>query len=126
MKKLLIGYCLLFFLHQSTAAQTYSIKNLIGSWISADGGGIDVVDSSKIFIIYGKEKKQLFSYQADFSKSPCWFDFTLKDSAQTMNMKSLLFFINDDLLQWEVFDDGQRPIQFTVDKGDMVYLRRKK
>ena len=111
----------------SASSQNLSIKNLIGKWQSPDGAGLEVMDSSRIFVVYGKERKPILSYQADFSKSPCWFDFVVKDSAQqVLTMKSLLLLEGDDVLKWEVFEDGERPDDFTTDKGDIVILRRKK
>jgi hypothetical protein len=102
------------------------MKNLVGKWECAEGGGIEVVDSANVFIIYGDQKKQVSSYKTDFSKSPCWFDFTVKDGGQTLTLKSLMLFVNDDLVQWQVFDDGHRPSNFSSDQGEMVYLRRRK
>jgi hypothetical protein len=118
---------LLILLSSGSFAQNHSIKNLIGRWESSDGAALEVVDSSRIFIVYGEERKPILSYQADFSKSPMWFDFVVKDSAQKVStMKSLLSLENDNTLKWQVFEDGDRPLNFTPDKGDIVILRRKK
>ncbi len=106
-------------------AQKYCIKNLIGNWHSPDGAGIEMTDSTNIFLIYGIDKKQIVSFTTDFSKSPCWFDFTIKDSLQNITIKTLLLFVNDDLVQWQIFEDV-RPANFSADNGNMVYLRRKK
>jgi hypothetical protein len=126
MKKLLVTLLIAIGLGPSVQAQTPCIKNLVGKWESPVGAGIEVVDSSHIFIVYGKDKKLVSSYQADFSKSPCWFDFTIKDSSQSFTVQSLLLFVSNDLVQWQVFDDGSRPSTFTSEKGEMVYMRRKK
>jgi hypothetical protein len=118
--------CVLVFalmLSLSSAAQKYSLKNLVGRWESADGAGIEVIDSSKIFLLYKGDKKQVISFESNFSKTPCWFDFTVTDSADNISMKSLLLFVNDDLVQWQIFD-SDRPANFSADKGNMVYLRR--
>jgi hypothetical protein len=126
MKSIWMG---LFFLIAGLAAsaQKRSIKDLIGKWQSADGAGLEVIDSSRIFITYGKERKPILTYTTDFSKTPYWFDFVVKDSAQQLSaMKSLLLFQDNDVLKWEVFEDGDRPLDFTADKGDIVILRRKK
>ena len=109
----------------SSTAQKYSIKNLQGRWESADGAGIEVIDSSRIFLLYNGDKKQIVSFESNFSKSPCWFDFTVSDSAGNMSMKSLLLFVNEDLVQWQIFEED-RPANFSADKGTMVYLRRSK
>ena len=124
--KNLIWLLFLMLLHFGASSQKYNFNNLVGYWKSGDGGAIEVIDSSKIFIVYGDEKKKIASYQADFSKDPCWFDFDIKDSSQNLSLKSLLLFVNDDLLQWQVFDDGIRPSNFNSQSGDIVYLRRKK
>lgn len=111
----------------TASSQSTSIKNLIGRWETTDGAGLEIMDSSRIFITYGKERKPILSYQADFSKSPFWFDFVIKDTAQKFStMKSLLLLENNDVLKWQVFDDGDRPSNFTTDKGEIVILRKKK
>ena len=125
MKKILVvaAFCLGW--EAMVRAQTFNIKNLIGRWESAEGGGIEMIDSSRVFLVYGKDKKQISSYQADFSKSPAWFDFVISDSTEKISMKSLLLFVNDEMIQWQLFED-ERPGNFSSQKGEMVYLRRKK
>lgn len=107
-----------------------SIQDLIGSWEAVSegnkDGGLQVVDSTKIFLVYGDQKMPVIRYKADFSKTPAWFDFTVKDSAVEINLKSLLQFVNDDLVQWQVFEEETRPVIFAADRGDMVFLKRKK
>lgn len=108
-------------------SQKTSIKTLVGRWETSDGAGLEIIDSSRIFVTYGKERKPILSYQADFSKSPFWFDFVVKDSAQKLStMKSLLLLENNDVLKWQVFEDGDRPSDFSPGKGDIIILRRKK
>jgi hypothetical protein len=126
MKTILMG--LLLLACGSTAfAQNVSIKNLVGQWQSADGAGLEIIDSSRIFVTYGKERKPILSYQADFTRSPYWFDFVVKDTAQKLStIKSLLLLQGNDVLKWEVFEDGNRPSDFIADKGEIVILRRKK
>ncbi|HWJ91043.1 MAG TPA: hypothetical protein VNR87_08010 [Flavisolibacter sp.] len=126
MKILLCSLVVLIGLAPSLRAQDPCLKNLFGKWESSAGAGIEVLDSSHIFIVYGKEKKQVASYQADFSKSPCWFDFTIRDSGQSFNVQSLLLFVSNDVVQWQVFDEGTRPSAFTSGRGEMVYMRRKR
>lgn len=111
-------------------AQNKSFKQLVGKWEAVDSenqsGGLEIIDSVQIFLVYGTERKVVDSCKFDFAKSPCWFDFSIKDSTGTMNLKSILFFVSDDLIQWQVFDGEKRPTQFSSDAGEMVYLRRKK
>lgn len=110
-------------------AQSRGIQHLMGKWEAVDSenssGGIEVADSNKIYLVYGQEKKAISSFKIDFSKSPAPFDFTIKDSAESKNLKSLLQFVNDDLIQWQVFESDIRPAHFTQSGGQMVYLRRK-
>ena len=50
----------------------------------------------------------------------------VKDSAQQLStMKSLLLLEGNDVLKWQVFEDGDRPFNFTPTKGNIVILRRK-
>lgn len=125
MKKLFITYSFLVVLSLAATAQQHSIKDLIGQWESSDGGGLEVIDSSKIYLFYGSERKPIISYTADFAKKPCWFDFTIKDSTKNLSMKSLLEFVSADQIRWQVYDDGIRPANFVSDRGDLMILKRK-
>ncbi len=127
MKAILTLFTLFFF----TALQAQRINSkLIGKWeaVGSDnaGVGLEVIDSSQIYVVYGTEKKKLVSFKADFSKSPAGFDFMVKDSSELIPLKSLVHFVNDDLIQWQLFDSATRPDHFTDKSGEMVYLRRKK
>lgn len=132
MKNTLLGLMLLI-LSFNASAQTISttpqkicIKDLVGRWETPDGAGLEIIDSSRIFVTYGTERKPILSYQADFSKSPCWFDFVVKDTAQKLSTMKSLLWLDKDVLKWQVFEDGDRPANFAADKGDIVILRRKK
>jgi hypothetical protein len=117
---------LLFVISLNSSAQKVCIKDLIGRWETTDGAGLEIIDSARIFVTYGKERKPILSYQADFSKSPCWFDFVVKDTAQKLSAMKSLLLLDKDVLKWQVFEDGDRPENFVADKGDIVILRRKK
>jgi hypothetical protein len=126
MKKIWMGLFAVF-IGLNVSAQKLSIKNLMGRWETADGAGLEIIDSSRIFVTYGNERKQILTYDADFSKSPYWFDFVVKDSAQQLStMKSLLLLQGNDVLKWQVFEDGNRPSDFISDRGNLVILRRRK
>jgi hypothetical protein len=119
------------FLQTFAFAQTTGFEKLIGKWEAVDAdnqsGTLEVLDSSKLYLAYGEEKKPITSFNADFSKSPVWFDFTVSNDSDSIKIKSILLFINDNLLQWQVFQgDAKRPAHFTEDKGEIIYLRRKK
>lgn len=125
MKKILLG--LLFFGMWSinaNAQKKYNFDNLKGNWRNSEGAGLDIVDSNTIYIVYGEQRKLANRSKADFSKSPVWLDLAVRDSSRTVTLKSLLFFVNDDLIQWQVFDKETRPAYFSTDKGDMLFLRR--
>jgi hypothetical protein len=83
-----------------------------------------VVSSSKIFLVYGTDKKPVIAYSADFSKSPVWFDFVVKDSTRTVSVKSLLLLEPGNILKWQVFEDGKRPNDFAPDRGNVLTLRK--
>jgi hypothetical protein len=126
MKKVLMGLFVVF-ISLSASSQKLSIKNLTGRWETTDGAGLEIIDSSRIFIVYGAERKPILSYQADFGRIPFWFDFVVKDSAQNLStLKSLLLLQSDGNLKWQVFEDGERPSNFVSERGDIVILRRKK
>ncbi|HEV7330319.1 MAG TPA: hypothetical protein VGN63_04705 [Flavisolibacter sp.] len=125
MKKVLVA--LAFFLTMNTAVQAqkkYNFENLKGSWRNSKGAGLDIVDSNTIYIVYGEQKRKVTDSRADFSKSPVWLDLAVKDSSQVVTLKSLLLFVSDDLIQWQVFDSETRPAYFSMDRGDMFFLKR--
>jgi hypothetical protein len=124
MKKIYCWLLCLLFVATATAQQR-GLKQLLGRWESADGEGIELVDSTRLFLLYHGEKKLVSDYQIDFTRSPYWFDFTLKDSSGIHQIKSLLLVVNDDLLQWQIFEDF-RPSEFDPSKGEMIYLKRRR
>ena len=124
MKNICMGLFVLL-LDANTSAQNTSIQSLVGRWQTEDGAGLEIIDSSRIFVTYGKERRPILSYKADFSKSPCWFDFVVKDTAQQLSTIKSLLFLDKDVLKWQVFEDGDRPSDFATDKGDIVLMRRK-
>ena len=111
-------------------AQTSSIKDLYGKWEAVDSenvsGGLEIVDSTSIYLVYGDEKRKVVTYKADFAKSPVRFDFVLKNGNEDMKLNSLMQFINEDLIQWQVFEGDTQPAYFKENDGNLVYLRRKK
>ena len=113
-----------------TQAQTKTWQSLVGKWQAVDAdnksAGLEVVDSTHMYLVYGDQKKQVINYKVDFTKSPATFDFAVKDSTQTFNISSVLQFVNDDLVEWQIFEGTQRPVHFTSDAGDLLYLRRQK
>ena len=129
MKKILF-VLLVLFAYTTGTAQQRSISSLTGTWVAADSenanGGIQVIDSTRMFLIYGDQKKPITSYKLDFSQSPAWFDFTVRDGAKSIQLKSLIQFINEDLVQWQIFEGTTRPVHFANEAGDVLYLRRKK
>ena len=108
----------------ATAQNKYGFANLKGSWRNKSGAGLDIVDSNTIYIVYGTQRKLVTRTKADFSKSPVWLDLAVKASAKTTTLKSLLVFVNEDLLQWQVFDSETRPAYFSTNRGDILFLRR--
>lgn len=110
----------------SASAQVHSMKNLTGRWINNDGGGIEIIDSSQIFLVYGKERKPVISYTTDFSRSPAWFDFVVRDGTNNLSVKSLLLLQDGKVLKWQVFEDGNRPNNFAPERGNVMVLRKKR
>lgn len=125
MKNVILVLALLFLMAGVVNAQKkYDFENLKGSWRNSNGAGLDIVDSNTIYLVYGEQKKQVSKSRVDFSKSPVWFDLAVQDSSNLIKMKSLLLFVNDNLLQWQVFESETRPAYFSSGKGDMLFLKR--
>jgi hypothetical protein len=127
MKTVIIAVCILLFTSPEIAAQKRTTQDLQGVWEAMGknkSGGLQFVDSTKIYLVYGTHKMQVIQWHADFSKTPAWIDFTVEDSTREIRLKSLLQFIDDDLIQWQIFYEGARPVIFASGRGDMVYLRK--
>lgn len=118
---LLVSACL----QLSASAQKYTFKDVVGSWRNREGIGLEVLDSSKVYIVHGENKKQLLNYNIDFSSNPATFTFVVKDSTSTARFKSVLLFVNDGLIQWQIYDnEGTMPIKYSNDKTEVIILRK--
>jgi len=108
--------------------RTAGIHNLIGQWeivgTKDDKGRLEILDSSTILISYGGEKKPLNSFKIDFSKTPIWFDFSVKDTGDVTTVKSIMELISDDLIKWQVFMNEERLEYFSAEKGELFFLKR--
>lgn len=110
-----------------TFAQKYSFDDLVGSWRTKEGAGLEVVDSFNIYIVYQDQKKMLVNYSADFSVNPVRFTFVLKDPSGYTTVKSKLNFVNDDLVQWQLTEEDIKPARFnglSTTRRDALILRR--
>ncbi len=76
--------------------------------------------------MYVSEKKAIASYKADFSKSPVRFFLVINNRTETISLESHIKFVNDDLIQWQVFESDKRPAHFSQRGGQIDYLKRKK
>ena len=129
MKKIVIMLAIIGLFRIQGFSQATKFTGMIGSWqiVSDDepGGRLEVIDSNTIIIKFMGEEKKLTGCKIDFSRSPYWFDFSAKDTTTAFsNFKSLLEFVNDDMMRWQVFIDEDRPDHFTSQGGELFYLRR--
>src|SRR5436190_1812691 len=128
MKTILIVMAATLIFNVAGVSQVKKFQQMIGSWeiVSSQdpGGKLEIIDSSTIVIRFMGEEKKLLQYKFDFSKSPFWFDFTAKDSASVSNFKSLIEFVNDDTMRWQIFIDEERPDHFSSEGGEVLYLKR--
>lgn len=108
----------------ASAKEAYNFNSLIGSWRTSKGIGFDVVDSNTIYIVHGTHRKLAHTSKADFSKNPVWFDLSIRAKDQTNTLKSLLLFVSDNMLQWQVFDTEIKPASYNTGRSDMLYLKR--
>lgn len=106
------------------------IQNLIGQWeivgTKDDKGRLEILDSATIVLSYGGEKRPLNSFKIDFTKSPIWFDFSVKDTTEVTTVKSIMEIISEDLIKWQVFMNEERVDYFSAEKGELFFLKRVK
>jgi hypothetical protein len=126
MKKILFAGILL--LGSIVNAQTTKLKDIAGKWevVGEQNATLNIIDSSTIEFTYMGERKTITDYKADFSKTPCWLDFSASDSSGVLQVKSLVQKVGDDILKWQLFVDEERAQHFTTGKGEMYYLKKAK
>lgn len=110
-------------------AQQKFPNQLIGQWegLQKDASsGLEFTGTDSVYLFYNNEKKLATQVQLDASKNPIWFDFTIDDGTEQIQIKSLLIVFNEDLLKWQVFTQEARPAYFTENGGETMFLRRKK
>ena len=120
MFSLLTGLC--------AQAQVKSFRDIIGKWeiVAQDmpGASLEVIDSTKIFLTYGGEKRQVTEATLNTKKSPAWFDFRIADSSGTLQVKTLIHVYGDGVMKWQLFVEEERPEFFTSTKGELMYLKK--
>ena len=124
MKKMILALSLFTSLTVFSQKEKYSFSNLIGNWRNSKGSGLDVVDSNTIYIVHGGQRKLAQASLSDFSKNPVSLNLSVKDASHVTTLKSLLLFVNEKMLQWQVFDTETKPVSFRYDKGDMLFLKK--
>jgi hypothetical protein len=129
MKKIFIvaGVFILFSL--PGFCQSKKFQDIIGRWTVIGEQGpevrLEIIDSADIMLTYMGEEKKMLNYKIDFSKSPAWFDFSVKDTTSSiLNVKSIIEVINDGVIKWQLFVDEDRPDHFSSGKGELFYLKR--
>ena len=129
MKKKWITVCIGVLCTLFSMAQQKFPSQLIGKWEGINKGassGLEFTTADSVFLFYNNEKKVASQVQLDASKNPLWFDFSIDDGTEQIQVKSLLIVVNDDLLKWQLFTQEARPAHFKQDEGETMFLRRKK
>lgn len=115
-------------MHLGANAQVKSFKDITGKWeiVGQDlnGASLEVIDSNRIFLTYGGQKKEVIDAVLNTKKSPAWFDFKIKDSTEVLQVKTLIHVYNDGIMKWQLFIEEDRPEFFTSNKGEMMYLKK--
>jgi len=131
MKKMFIvaGVFVLFSLQGF--CQSKKFQDIKGRWTIIGEQGpeisLEIIDSADMVLTYMGEEKKMLNYKIDFSKSPAWFDFSVKDTTSSiLNVKSIIEIVNESLIKWQLFVDEDRPDHFSSSKGELFYLKREK
>src|SRR5579872_7137617 len=100
-----------FSFHPLTAQQ-HTISDLAGRWESEDGtsGNVEFIEGSKVVVSLSGLQVPAANYSIDFSKDPIWFDVFI---SPTRAVKGLLKFVDDNTIKWQIFLEGDRPLDFT-------------
>lgn len=125
MKKMMLAF--LLFAAGNGWAQTKeerSVNDLVGTWRNSSGAGLDIVDSNTVYIVRGERRKQASATFTDVRKNPVAFNLTVRDSSRVITLKGLLLVVNDNTLQWQVFESETKPASFGYGRGNVLYLKR--
>lgn len=101
-----------------------SVNDLTGRWRNSKGNGLDIMDSNTVYIVHGDQRKLASATVSGLRKSTANFDLTVKDSARAVTLKGLLMMLNDDTLQWQIFDSETKPVSYSYRKSDMLFMKR--
>jgi hypothetical protein len=130
MKGVVIILSALIFCSSNIHGQVRDFKDIIGRWeiIGKDmnGANLEVIDSSRIFLTYQGEKRQVVSPVLNITKSPAWFDFDIIDSTGKIHVKTLVQVYSNGVMKWQLFLDEERPDYFTLSGGELLYLKKVK
>ena len=124
MKSIILTLCVALASTCYAQQNKYGFKNLVGTWRNSKGCGLDVVDSNTVYIVHGHQRKLATASLPDFSKNPMSFNLTVNDNAHRLIVKSLLVFVDENVLQWQLFDDETKPANFRYDRSDMIFLKK--
>ena len=131
MKRMLIFAVAFILFNLHSFCQSKKIQDIIGRWTIVGEQDpaihLEIIDSTDILFTYNGDERKILNYKIDFSKSPAWFDFSVKDTASSVvNVKSIMEIINDSLIKWQLFIDEDRPNHFSSDMGELFYLKKEK
>ena len=131
MKKIFIAAGVFVLFSLPGFCQSKKVQDIIGRWTVIDEQGpgvrLEIIDSADIMLTYMGEEKKILNYKIDFSKSPAWFDFSVKDTTSSiLNVKSIIEIVNDGVIKWQLFVDEDRSDHFSSGKGELFYLKREK
>lgn len=125
----LIAILFSFFFIQAPSQSKITDK-LIGTWEGIDSaeerGSIIIKNNNILMLVLSPTETIECKYQIDTTKSPMWFDIIIEEEGgEVSTMKSLVLFVNNDTIKWEVFFDRERTPNFTADTSqDIVLLHR--
>lgn len=124
--KVIMLFSVLFAWSHLANAQQRTVSDLAGRWESEDGttGSMEFIEGNKVVVSISGMQVPAASYSIDFSQDPIWFDVFVSPGKA---VKGLLKFIDDDTMKWQLFLDGDRPLDFS-DNGPVapIVLKRKK
>ncbi|MBC7904330.1 MAG: hypothetical protein H7Y27_12955 [Gemmatimonadaceae bacterium] len=131
MKKSLVAiFAFVVIFSIGASAQQRNLRDLIGKWEEvgdkADNGSLEFIDSSKVVMSMKGRKLSPSSFSVDFSKTPMPLDMVMVQGDQKRVLKSLIQFVDNDTLKWQVFPAGDRGTSFTDAAATSVVLKRRK
>jgi len=112
----------------SGSGQTKSVKDLMGKWYGErEMFMLEFIDTANLVMTTMGKKQPQAAYILDLTKSPGWLDIFMGSGKMKTTIKSIIEFVDDETIRWQMPSGIERPNEFSNKPGSAVLtLKRNK